>query len=716
MSNPVDHLRYSSKAQLPMIEQMTQGESGITCLAMIASYFDMGVDLKQLRNEKYAKNSTLKQLTILADKFGLSSRNVKIDFEKLHHLQVPCILSWGENHFVVLKEIKGNKLVIHDPEVGVCGYTFHEISEKFNGHIIQLNPTENYNSDFSPPPPKANLSSFWSQLSGIKTTLGKIFALSILLQVFVIATPFYVQLVMDDVLVSYDYDLLTLLSIGFTLILLLQVICTALRSMMINIMGNQLSVQMSTNLIQHLFKLPMDYYEKRHIGDIMFRIKSLDKIKSLLTTTIVESLVDGLMVIGLLVVMFLYSAELALIVVSVSLVYLAIRFYLYRPYRKVQKKIIVAGGEKHTNLHESVRGIQAIKLFNRELDRLHMFNHLNVDVCNHSIKAEKLRITFASSNDLLYGLENIVVMFVAAHLVMGGAFSVGMIFAFMAYRQQFGSKASNLIDKFIEFKMISLHLERLGDITQTEKEQYLGDLDENTSLEGSLELKSVSFRYSNSDDYVLKNVNMRIEKGESVAIVGPSGCGKSTLLKIMLGLLHPDMGEVNADDKSIYQIGLKNYRNQIASVMQNEGLMSGTIIENISFFEDDPDEALVVECAIAAGIHKDILKLHDGYRSMIGDLGSSLSGGQLQRLILARALYRQPRILFLDEATSNLDITLENYINSSVKSLKMTRIFIAHRPQTILSADRIFRFHNGTFTEIAASDYDFEIGEPLKAS
>jgi ATP-binding cassette subfamily B protein RaxB len=706
MSNPVEHLQYSSKKKMSLIRKNFADESGIACFAMIASYYDIAIDVSQLRSEKFktSRRKSFKQLIALADKIGFNCNITKLDLDNIKQLKLPCILAWGEGNFVVLEEVRGKDVTIYDPEIGICDYSMSNMLEKFNGSVIELNPVTDYKHVIASP--KASLSSFWTHMTGFKKTLMKIFHLSVLLQIFIIASPLYMQMVMDDVLVSNDYELLTILSVGFLLILLLQVICTALRSMIISIMGNQLSIQMSANLIRHLFKLPMDYFENRHLGDILSRISSLEQIRILLTTTIVESIVDGLIVIALLVVMSIYSAKLTLVVVGISLVYLVVRLYLFGRFREIEKRIITCQAEKETNLMESVRGIQSIKLFNQEIDRLNIFNNLNVKVSNYFIKGERLRINFVSWSELLYGLETITVTYMAAHLVMSGNFSIGMIFAFMAYRQQFSQKAVNLIDKLIEFKMISLHLERLGDISLTEQEAHLGTLDEKTELGGRLELKSISFRYPDNDDFTLKNVNIQIEKGESVAIIGPSGCGKSTLLKIMLGLLHPNSGEIIADNKSIYQIGLCNYRGQVASVMQNEQLMSGTIFENICFFDSHPDGDLIIECAEKSGIHDDILSLNGGYQSVIGDMGNSLSGGQLQRLILARALYSQPSILFLDEATSNLDISLENYINNSIKSLAMTRVFIAHRPQTIKSADRIFKFENGNFLEINAKEYD----------
>lgn len=701
MTSLVDRLKLSSKRQLPVITQSTPEESAIACLAMLSNFYGKSINITSMRRN-FSLSSTgensIDELAEVSDKLDFSTRSLSITADSLIHLQLPCILVLEKEHYVVIKSFKNSKVVIHDPAEGVVEISIEEISSKLTGVAIELTPTPKFKTETEKP--KAKLSSFLSNAIGLKGTLGKIILLSILLQIFVVATPYYVQTVMDDVLVSYDLDLLKILSIGFALLLLLQVMTSSIRSLVITIMGNQLSVQMSANLVRHLYNLPIDYFEKRHIGDVVSRVGSLEQIRKLLTTTIVESLVDGLMIIGLAAMMFYYSKKLTFIVIGFTFAYLAIRYFLFDYFKLLQRKIIQVSAIKDTNLMESIKNIQAIKLFNQTTDRLNLFNNLNVDNSNESIKLEKLKIIFFWCRDLLSGALNIVIVYLAAKLVVGGNFSVGMIFAFLAYKNQFGAIATNLIDKYIDFKMISLHLERLGDISLTEQEKNLGHRDKNLKIEGSLQLKNVNFSYSDDDNLVIRDINITVNKGDSVALIGPSGCGKSTLLKVMIGLLPPTSGEVIADEINIQQLGLQNYRSNVSSVMQNEKLMSGTILENICFFETHPNKALAEQCAIKAGIHWDILAMQGGYDSLLGDMGNTLSGGQIQRIILARALYRKPKILFLDEATSNLDFDLENHINKSIKSLDMTRIFIAHRQETIKSADRIIKFENGTFVEM----------------
>jgi len=698
-----NRLQLTSKHKLPVITQKETTESGLVCMLMIASYHNVKTDLATLhRNNSFILDELpTKELTCIADKLGFTSRIIRVNPSDINQLQCPCILQCTDDHFVVLKKVSGKKIIIHDPKHGTKEHFVSDFSKLFKGEAIELTP----GSDFSEKetPRTVNLSSFWQNVTGLKRTLIRVFVLSILLQIFVLATPFYMQLIVDDVLVSSDHDLLTILSIGFVLLLFMQIVTSAVRALTITLLSNQLLLQMNANLVRHLFKLSISFFQKRHIGDILSRINSLERIRTAFSTTIVESIVDSLMIIGLLTMMFLYSAKLTFIVLAFSLSYLVIRLISYAPFKKINRDIITSIAKKDTNIMESIRGMQAIKLATHEQDRLNQYCNLNVDYCNNSIKAQRLNISFLWSQELLAGIENILVIFVAAKLVIAGSFSVGMLIAFLAYKTQFVTRASKLIDNLISLKMISLHLERLSDIVLCEPEKNLGHRDENTAISGNLELKGVGFSYSDEKSKVLQNINMSIKAGESVAIIGSSGCGKTTLMKIMLGLIPPSAGTVKIDDISIQQIGLLNYRSAVSSVMQNEQLMSGTIQENISFYENTPNRELVTQCAIKAGIHNDIASMQDGYQSLIGDLGSTLSGGQIQRIILARALYRRPKILFLDEATSNLDIDLENHVNESIKGLKMTRIFIAHRIQTIESADRVFKFNEGTFLEIEKS-------------
>jgi ATP-binding cassette subfamily B protein RaxB len=269
-----------------------------------------------------------------------------------------------------------------------------------------------------------------------------------------------------------------------------------------------------------------------------------------------------------------------------------------------------------------------------------------------------------------------------------------MLFAFIAYKDQFSARVAGLIDKLVELRMLNLQGERLADIVLTppELESAAMPLDD---LEPSLEVRDLSFRYSDMEPFVVLNCSFSVAAGESVAIVGPSGGGKTTLLKLLLGLLAPTDGKVMAAGVDIQKLGIDRYRKFVGTVMQDDQLFAGSIADNISFFDPAPDHGEVERFARLAAVHDDIVAMPMGYNTLIGDMGAALSGGQKQRILVARALYKQPRILFLDEATSALDVQRERAVNEAIRSLRLTRVIIAHRPETIASADRVIVLQGG---------------------
>ncbi len=696
MKKTIELLNFKSKNKLPVIIQTEVAECGLASMAMVANYYGHEVDLNSLRHlfAISSKGATLAGLIKLADSLQLVSRPVRLELEDLAQLQMPAILHWDMNHFVVLKSVKGNKITIHDPAVGLRVFSFEEFSHHFTGVALELTPSPEFKAKKLIT--KVNLSDFWNKISGIKRVLIQIFILSIIIQIFAIASPFYMQLVVDDVIINRDYDLLILLAIGFGFLSLVSIFVSTLRSLVILYMNSQLSIQISANIFRHLLKLPMDFYMKRHIGDVISRFGSLENIKELLTTGLIETSVDGIMAIGLLVMIFLYSPVLAFIVIITVLIYLAIRLALYKRFRMLNEEVIVKGAKQQTNFMETVRAIQSVKLFGNETQRQAVWLNHYADTMNSNIKVSKLTIHYNVINSVLFGMGDIIIIYLAATQVMNNLMSIGMLFAFMSYKMRFTSTTSALIEKYIQFKMLSLHLERLGDIVLTEQEKNLqGSIVFDTNKQIELSLQNISFRYSQSEPYILRELNLKVHKGQSVAIVGPSGCGKSTLMKVMLGLLQPETGEVLINNEDITKIGLSKYRSKIATVMQDDQLLSGSISDNICFFEPNFDLNRIRECAKQAAIDKDITTMPMGYHTLIGDMGNSLSGGQKQRILLARALYKKPEILFLDEATSSLDVNLERQVNKTIKKLNITRIIIAHRPETIAMADKVFRLENG---------------------
>jgi ATP-binding cassette subfamily B protein RaxB len=343
-----------------------------------------------------------------------------------------------------------------------------------------------------------------------------------------------------------------------------------------------------------------------------------------------------------------------------------------------------------------LRAIQSLKLFNREDDRESQWLNRYADVVSANVRLGRTKVTFTTINDALFGIENILTIYLAARLALGNVMTVGMIFAFIAYKQQFIEKAVQLVEKALDFRVLELHLERLADIALSPLERgHDAMLSYRRRIQGRIELRSVTFRYAETEPFVLTDVNMIVEPGEFVTVMGPSGGGKTTLLKIMLGLLEPTSGEVLIDGIPLATMGPRAYREQVGAVMQEDQLLSGSIADNICFFDSSFDHDRMVACAELSGIDHEIMAMPMTYNSLIGDMGSSLSGGQKQRVMLARALYRQPQILFLDEGTAHLDVENEKRINEGLRHLPITRINVAHRPQAAEGTDRIYWVNRG---------------------
>ena len=691
-----------------IILQSESAECGLACVAMVANQYGHQLDLTTLRN-RYSvslKGTTLQQLMLLANQLGLASRALKLELAELNRLKTPCILHWEMNHFVVLTKVHRKGITILDPAIGERRLTFEEVDNAFTGVALELTPT----TDFKKVDERVQLklTAFWNKAKGIIPALVKLFILSLILQVFALASPYYTQLVVDEVLVSYDKPLLVVLALGFGLLMLIQVVVGILRSWIALHLGTMLSMQMVTNLFRHLLHLPAAFFEKRHMGDITSRFGSLAAVQSLLTTSLIGGLLDGIMVVIVFAMMYLYSPQLSLVVILVVLLYALLRWAFFWPMRQLTEESIVAGAKEQSVFMESIRGYQALKLFGQETQRLNLWQNRHAEAVNKDYRLAKWGIGAGVANQLLFGIEGILIVYLAAQQVMAEVMTVGMLFAFMAYKGQFTSRMSSLISLVVEIKMTKLHLARLADIALTEKEQT-GQLNDNRELSGNLSIKELGFRYASNEPLLFNNLSITINAGESIAIIGPSGTGKTTLLKLMLGLLTRESGKIEVDGIDIKQFGLRNYRSQIAAVMQDDHLMSGTLAENISFFDPQLDMQQVHKAAELAGIHQDIGAMPMGYNSLVGDMGSSLSGGQKQRLLLARALYRKPKILFMDEATSHLDVRLEHYVNQAIKQLKMTRIIIAHRPETIVNAERIMQSQQGQLQDITAA-YKAQLG------
>ncbi len=679
----------------PVVLQTEAAECGLACLAMVAAHHGLRTDLPTLRRRftLSLKGATLADLIRMAGALQLNARPLRAELDHLPQLALPCVLHWDLNHFVVLASVRRGVAEIVDPAHGVRRMKLAEVSRHFTGVALELAPA----ADFAPrnERQRITLRQLLGRVTGFKRSLLQIFALALALEVFVLLSPFFIQWVVDGVLLSADRDLLVTLGVGFALLVLMQVAAAALRSWAVLYLSATLNVQWIGNVFAHLMRLPLAWFEKRHTGDVMSRFGAIQQIQQTLTTHFIEAVLDGLLVVVTLAMMLFYSVTLSAIVLGAVAVYALLKWAFFRPLRDATEEAIVHDAQRATHFLESLRGVQAIKLFNRQQDRQARFMNVVVDAMNATLATRKIDIVLAMANKLVFGLERVAVIWVGALLVMEQSFTVGMLFAFIAFKEQFATRVSGLIDKGVELSMLKLQGERLADIVLAAPEDDTPKAAEGRELEARLALRDVSFRYADGEPEVLSKLSLVVEPGESVAIVGPSGCGKTTLLKLMLGMHAPDSGEIAVGGVSLERIGLSRWRDMIGTVMQDEPLFAGSIADNICFFDVAPAPEWIEECARLASVNEEIEALPMGYHTLIGSMGATLSGGQKQRILLARALYKRPRFLFLDEATSSLDVDRERLVNQAVAQLELTRVIVAHRPETIASADRVIVLQQG---------------------
>jgi ATP-binding cassette subfamily B protein RaxB len=674
--------------KVPVILQSEAPECGIACLAMVASFHGHRTDLSamRLRLSPSLKGVTLKHIAQIGETMGMTARGVQVPLDSLGKLRLPALLHWDMNHFVVLVKVSRSRITVHDPARGKRVLTLTDASRHFTGVAMEFTPTAGFRKVDERE--RVRSSQLLGVASGFKGTIAQILMLSLALEVFAISMPFFLQLTVDRVLVGRDRDLLTVLGVGFAVLVIIQVAVTAVRAWVGVYLSTNINLRLLTNLFNHMLRLPLAWFEKRNIGDIVSKFRSVDAIQKTLTTTFVETAVDGVMVILTVVVMFYYSVTLTLVVLGAALIYSMLRWMFFYPQRYAMDEQLAHEGRSGTHFIETLRGMMAIKLNLRESERRSAYQNLVVDQTNAGVRVQNVGILQRGSNMLVFGLENVVVIWLAAIAVMEGKFTVGMLYAFLGFKLLFLTRVINLVDKWNEFRMLDLHAERIADIALAEPEAATASLP-GEAMTGDLviEARDVGFAYG-PEGYVFRGVSMTVAPGETIAIVGPSGSGKTTLVKVLLGLLAPTEGEVRVNGRNLADWDTAQYRSRIGAVMQDDQLFVGTIEDNISFFDSEHDPEKVRECARAAMVDDEIMAMPMQYNTIVGSLGMALSGGQKQRVLLARALYRSPKILFLDEAFDQIDVALERRISIAVSNLGVSLVLVSHRPETVASSAR----------------------------
>ncbi len=687
--------------KLPVVLQNEVAECGLAALVMCFQHHGLDVSLHQLRSKyRFGKDGmSIADLSSICESEGMIGDVYELGMEHMPELTLPAILHWDLSHFVVLKKIRGKKYTIHDPAVGKLVLTEDEVSKHFTGYAMMLEIGQpeafavaktSWESANEKSKKLLTFTELFSRSHGLGKGLFNLIALTLIAQLLVMCIPLITQVVIDDFVGAGEQRyLLPVIAGGIGLTLFVFVV-RLFRGWSSIVIGYHWHSGFSSYFFQRLIRLPITYFESRNIADINTKFRVLDQLKESFTEQLVDGFIDGMMSLVTIVVMFIYMPIMAMISAGFFLIYSLIRIYL------VRKEVQFAGTfftesvkESHT-FFETISNMLAVKLYGREGARYQQWKAFYLRKMNANVVQSKLKLWYTSSNELLGHAERLVILYIGALAVIQQEITLGMLFAYIAYREIFSEQSKSLLDNVLTFKILKVDLDRLSDIEMEDVEQnMLGDSAIKRPIRGSVKTEKLSFAFDGSRVPVFKDLDINVKEGEHVVITGPSGVGKTTLIKLLAGVIDPNDGEILVDDIPLPAIGKRHYRKHVAIISQQEGLISGTLYMNIAFADMVIDEQRVYEAAKRAHVFDEVMAMPMQFHTVVaGSHSSSLSGGQVQRILIARALYANPSILFMDEATSALDPDMEKKVVATLSEMKITRISVAHRQETIATADR----------------------------
>ncbi len=686
------------------MRQTEVAECGLVCLAIASGLLGRELDMARLRHSHPGspRGMSLKELIDIAGALDMNARAVRCELAELGDLSGPAILHWGLNHFVVLEKVRGDKVQIIDPALGVRHLKLEEVSRHFTGVAMELAAAPAFTARRARSPLKLTSLLNWTPdvVSGLLQTL----LLSVVLQAYVVASPFYMQLAIDEAALKGDKDLLSILALGFGLFALFNAGAEALRGVALQRVSSLLNWDMARRLFHHMVRLPLTWFQRRRLADALARFDSLAPVRSLIANGLVGASIDGLLSIVTLAMMVVFAPKLTLVTLMGLVGYIALRALSLPLTMRLGSASLSASIAEQGARIETLRAMQTIKVMAAEAEREAAWSNKFAATVQTAQANAFATLGFSTVQRLFDAIALVITVYLGARAVIDGKMTIGVLYAFIAYRSQFLSRVQGLFEQIVSWRLLDLHTYRLADIALHPLEPGIDRvLAGQNEVNGAIELRDLGFRYAPHEPPIFTGVNLSIASGEFVAIVGPSGSGKSTLLKVIAGLYPATQGEVLLDQQSINAWGPRAVRRALGVVMQEDELLSGTIAENVAFFDDQLDMTKVWACLEQAALARDIRAMPMQADTLIGDMGSSLSSGQKQRILVARALYRTPRVLIFDEATSHLDLENERAITDTLSKRPLTRIVVAHRRETIAKANRVFALVEGRLVQVTSS-------------
>ncbi len=672
---------FAGRGSLPMIFQAEANECGLACLAMIVSYFGRLTDIRSIRerSDLPAFGSSLGHLTRAATAAGLKARSLKLELEDVKRLNTPAILHWDLDHFVVLKRCGGSGAVIHDPAVGVRKYSFAELDGHFTGIAVEFSPAGD--AIGAPPARRLRLRDLMRFSGHTARGMALILLLSLIVQACSLLSPLYLQLVIDQGLARGDMDLVLVVALLFGLLMLARIALGHVRSLVTMQFSIRLGFEMVSGLFEHLINLPLRFFERREMGDLVSRFSSAEKISALISQDMITVLVDGLLSALSLILLYVYSPLLATVCLGFVVVAMLLRLSSLPGEKLRRQENIVRTAKSESRLMENIRWASVVKNYAIEEQRSADWQNHYVNSANAGYHLGTFQLWFGSGQSLLFGVEQILIIYIGASLIAGGDLTIGQLMGFIFLKQHFSSSVLAMFPKLAELRLMQLDLERIADIALEEVEETDTMVRlPRRAFSGDIRGEGLGFRYCADDPPVFEALDFAVEPGAMLVVTGPSGCGKSTLLKLLAGLEKPSAGDLLYDGKPLSRLGLSALRAATAPVLHGDGLLAGDIAFNINLEDEPENRARLEEACRRACILDEILALPLGFNTRVGELGNSLSAGQVQRVLLARALYKRPRLILLDESLACLSDAVAQQILRNIGELRIAVVLVTHNP------------------------------------
>jgi ATP-binding cassette, subfamily B, bacterial HlyB/CyaB len=691
------------------VEQAEEMDCGAACLAMICRHYGINMTLGKLREMANVTTSgaTLDSLARAGESLGFTTRGVQCTFESLRGFEMPFIAHWEGYHYIIIYGISSENVWVADPAIGFRKMTVGEFERGWSGTCLLFTPGQDLTQ-------KAVSRSPWLRFVGYlkpyKKILLHLFLATFVIQVLGVIPPLIIQNILDGVIVHQNVSLLHVLIAGLIIASLFTQLMTTIRAYLANFMVRNMDFAMMSQFFKHTFSLPFGFFAKRKTGDVFARFQENHTIRAFLTESTVSTVLNLLMIFIYFTIMFLYNVKLTLLLIAFVIPMMVLTVVATPRIKHNARETFNAGTDARSYLMEALGGVETVKGMGIERAVRLKWEKKYAKSLEVQYRSQRFNIAVGLCSQLLNAATTIGVLWVGANLVLARELTIGQLIAFNAYMGSVLAPLMGLINLWSLLNDAGVAMERLGDVLDIEPEQKPQDMQQRVmlpDLQGDISFNGVYFRYGEGDaPYVLENISFDIKPGELIAIVGRSGSGKTTLAKLLVGFYAPSEGKMTVDGYDINIVDKGFYRAQIGYVMQSNLLFSGTIADNIASGDEAPDRRRIEEVAKMADAHGFIAKLPLGYEQVVGERGMGLSGGQIQRLCIARALYHDPRLLVFDEATSALDTQSESNILGNMQEILKgrTAVIIAHRLSTIMRADKILVLYEGGIVEQGKHD------------